>query len=633
MSKVQGRTHHKHHNRHNHHNSIRDQRKPASEKQHGSSSNQDEDIQEHEQCVICAERMTIAAISPCTHTTCHRCTFRQRALYEKKSCLVCRSENEKLIFTEQLDAIYNEVNPAHIVVEDDKYGIAFTSQHVFDDTMELLTFRCQICQTVASDMKSLSDHIRQEHEKTICTICSRFKKAFPSELKIYTQKQLQNHQMRGDEKGFKGHPLCKFCKGKRFYSDDELRVHLRESHEKCHVCDQLDPSNPQYFKNYEVLEEHFKHDHYSCRVQSCLDKKFVVFADELDLQAHMITEHRELSWKGQVVGTTPQGNNVNGRYQLSTFRSSQGSSSSRSGSTATQEAGDSMQTKRMRFEERAKHYLNNSVDKFEEFTSLNNKFRNGQLTVDGLKEAYLVLFNKNSEHEVYLLLFGFSKLFPDGSTNQLKLASFVEEHEKRAAQEHDFPALPGSSTSLSSYGGSNWGNKQPSKKNKNSRQNIQELFPALPTATSYTPVKTTVKYSAMTNQSKPPVVKVNKGSNANFTPTYLSKPTSSASSSSSSLASQRSRLDDNSFPELPKAPPKKTFEARNPANKSQVRTETTIWGTSIKAQPARDLWGNVVNSSGNSSNGFNLDSLDNALPTKGKGKKKKAQVLFTMGGR
>jgi hypothetical protein len=520
---------------------------------------------------------------------------------------VCRTENQKVIFTEQIGTEYQQIKVSDIVAEDEKSGVSFTSQAAYMDTMELLIFRCQLCKEMSEDMKSLAEHIREEHEKYLCTICSQNKKAFPSELKIYTHKQLQNHQMRGDEKGFNGHPLCKFCKGRRFYSDDELTLHLRQSHEKCHVCDQIDPSAPQYFKNYNSLEEHFKNDHFSCQFQSCLEKKFVVFADEIDLQAHMLSEHKESVGKSHIIGTSTRARN-NG-YQLSTFRSSQASRSN----NAQSEDVDSLETKCMRFEERARHYLNYSTTAFKQFTHLNNEYRNGAFTAAGLKNSYQKLFKNNKENEIYLLLFDFAQLFDKSSHQGKDLSKFIEDHEKKISQEQDFPVLPGSSTSLSSFG-SSWGNGSTSSK-KNIRSTFNESFPALPLAgSSYKPVKTTVRYTTLTKQSKPATVRVNSTPSTTF-PNYLSN---SASSSTSSFSSRsKAKLNEEEFPELPKIEPKKTYPIRNPANRPQPVQTTSVWGTSNTKE-----------------NSMNLDPLEDSLPiiTKGKGKKKK-QILFTMGGR
>lgn len=49
---------------------------------------------------------------------------------------------------------------------------------------------------------------------------------------------------------------------------------------------------PYYsFPSYPALETHFSTAHYACSHEECLQRKFVVFGSELDLQAHMVEEH------------------------------------------------------------------------------------------------------------------------------------------------------------------------------------------------------------------------------------------------------------------------------------------------------------------------------------------------------
>lgn len=93
-----------------------------------------------------------------------------------------------------------------------------------------------------------------------------------------------------DQSGFKGHPLCGFC-GERFYDDDKLYEHCRMKHERCFICDRRDSRKPHYYMDYNALEEHFKKDHYLCSDRECLEKKFVVFESEMDLQAHQLSDH------------------------------------------------------------------------------------------------------------------------------------------------------------------------------------------------------------------------------------------------------------------------------------------------------------------------------------------------------
>src|SRR6202012_4617339 len=81
-----------------------------------------------------------------------------------------------------------------------------------------------------------------------------------------------------------------FCK-ESFYGDDELFVHCREKHERCHICDRRTPGRPHYYLNYNTLEEHFRKDHFLCPDKECLEKKFVVFDSELDFKAHKLEAH------------------------------------------------------------------------------------------------------------------------------------------------------------------------------------------------------------------------------------------------------------------------------------------------------------------------------------------------------
>ena len=42
----------------------------------------------------------------------------------------------------------------------------------------------------------------------------------------------------------------------------------------------------KYYKDYSKLEIHFKNEHYLCDDPLCLEKKFVVFPNSIDLAAH-----------------------------------------------------------------------------------------------------------------------------------------------------------------------------------------------------------------------------------------------------------------------------------------------------------------------------------------------------------
>lgn len=131
----------------------------------------------------------------------------------------------------------------------------------------------------------------------MCDLCTRNKRVFTHEHELFQDKELEKHMRRGDDKpgaadqtGFKGHPLCGFC-GERFYDDDKLYEHCRMKHERCFICDRRNSRQPHYYENYDALEAHFKKDHYLCNDRDCMDKKFVVFETDMDLQAHRLSEH------------------------------------------------------------------------------------------------------------------------------------------------------------------------------------------------------------------------------------------------------------------------------------------------------------------------------------------------------
>ncbi|GME90887.1 unnamed protein product [Ambrosiozyma monospora] len=413
------------------------------------------------------------------------CSFRQRALYDKKQCLVCRTENETMIFTENVGIEnYTDLDPNSIIHVDEKYNIGFTSEMAKDVTMSLLDYVCPLAdcsdETVFGNFKKLNEHVRESHNLIYCSLCANFKKAFISELKLYNPRQLQTHQSKGDEEGFKGHPLCKFCTGRRFYSDDELFVHMREKHEKCHVCDQIDASDPQYFKNYNHLFEHFTDAHFICTVQSCLDQKFIVFRDEIDLQAHMIKEHGNI-FGGRAILASSGGFGS----QLSTFNNSRNNNKSKK----REDDGnnhDSFEVKKMRLEERARHYLHYSQSGFNEFQEINDSYCTNKLTAEELREAYTELFKQNKTVDVDLnvLIYEFAQLFPNGTPRNTALLELIEEEEKQKQLESQFPALQ-SSGDRNIITGSWAANQQSvSKSNSRSTTSLTANMPPLPAASA-----------------------------------------------------------------------------------------------------------------------------------------------------
>jgi hypothetical protein len=209
-----------------------------------------------------------------------------------------QTESDFVVFS-RTEKEFTEFKDIDIAVTDAALGIRFTDTTIRDDTLLILRYNCPDpkCDVACLGWGDLYYHVQRAHQKVMCNLCTQYKKVFTHEHDLFTPKQLRQHQEHGDDKpgaidqsGFKGHPKCGFCK-ESFYGDDELFVHCREKHERCHICDRRTPGRPHYYLNYNTLEEHFRKDHFLCPDKECLEKKFVVFDSEMDFKAHNLEAH------------------------------------------------------------------------------------------------------------------------------------------------------------------------------------------------------------------------------------------------------------------------------------------------------------------------------------------------------
>jgi len=140
--------------------------------------------------------------------------------------------------------------------------------------------------------RSLRDHLREKHDRFLCEVCLENKKVFLGEQIRYAKPQLDRHLTKGEpDKGFDGHPMCRFCR-KRQYDSTALYEHLSRQHYECDICLRRGVKY-KYYRDYPMLEEHFRDNHYLCEDPRCLEEKFVVFANQMDLQAHQLQRHPE----------------------------------------------------------------------------------------------------------------------------------------------------------------------------------------------------------------------------------------------------------------------------------------------------------------------------------------------------
>uniref|UniRef100_V5EZI6 RING-type E3 ubiquitin transferase n=1 Tax=Kalmanozyma brasiliensis (strain GHG001) TaxID=1365824 RepID=V5EZI6_KALBG len=247
---------------------------------------------EGELCFICADPIKLTSVAPCDHRTCHICALRLRVLYKKDECTFCKTKIERLIFTSSTTKPFADFKPSDIPYTDKKLPISFETKEALEETVLLLRFNCPDpnCEVACTGWKDFKAHVRREHNRLVCQLCITNKKIFAHEHTLHTEQSLAAHEKAE-------HRLCEYDR-LLFYSDDELFAHMRDKHEQCHICKARGSEEERwkYYRDYDMLEKHFRKDHWLCENKTCLDEKFQVFENEMDFKAHQLDRHgNELS--------------------------------------------------------------------------------------------------------------------------------------------------------------------------------------------------------------------------------------------------------------------------------------------------------------------------------------------------
>jgi len=106
---------------------------------------------------------------------------------------------------------------------------------------------------------------------------------------MYTQQELREHFLHGDQDTKIMHSFCKFCQ-QYFFDQDTLYEHLYKQHETCFLCS-TEGTLYQYYQNYQSLENHFRNDHFLCEEAECRERGFVVFKTPMELKIHQANFH------------------------------------------------------------------------------------------------------------------------------------------------------------------------------------------------------------------------------------------------------------------------------------------------------------------------------------------------------
>lgn len=152
--------------------------------------------------------------------------------------------------------------------------------------------KCTVCSQIKRDSETLRKHVMSDHNMIMCMLCIDHLKCFPAEFQIYESKDYESHVRFGDKFGSQGHPNCEFCK-KRYFDKTELFMHLHVDHFTCHICEK-NGIYYKYYENYNCLENHFRREHCLCEEPSCLERKYIVFSNEIDMANHRRQWHPQL---------------------------------------------------------------------------------------------------------------------------------------------------------------------------------------------------------------------------------------------------------------------------------------------------------------------------------------------------
>lgn len=593
-----------------------------------------------------------------------------------KHCTQCRTERSNVIMSKKMDKRYQDFSQADIIYTHGNLGISFDDKATQNEVLSLLRFNCPLknCGEICGSWKELKRHTQEKHHLKFCDLCTRHKKQFTNEFELYNARDLSKHEREGDNKGFSGHPRCTFC-SMRFYSDDELFVHLRENHEKCPICSKNNPNKPQYFKDSASLQEHFRSAHYPCMVQSCIDLKLVAFKDEIDLRAHMIEEHPLLYGNLKSARTLDLDFGFNKGFQskLSTVGSSDNSANSASSSnnkgknknkpntnttdneTPASEASarplsqsnnpdafpslgsrpraqfsslsasfgqpsssNSIRAKdspvdiaQRRLDERVRNALNYDVAKFSQFEAINQKYLDSHLEPTGFISEYKGLFPNVNQEEMDAMIRDFTKINVKQVGKVKALSKAWEDHNMKS----HFPSL-GGNIQQRAVGSGAWASQTSGKKNgRNGVVHNAEpgnAFPSLPPA----PKPKFPPVSAPPSRSSSP--SINFSTIRSNGPSVNRKPPQVSNYAAPTRTASSPALSTHEFPSLPVKPRKQHIMVLKPRTVEPHDDSLTILRPSRLADDSSE-YSDSSNANGNSAAGNR----------KGKGKKK--TVLYHIG--
>ncbi|XP_050367343.1 uncharacterized protein LOC126785750 [Argentina anserina] len=269
----------------------------------------------NDSCAVCADALEWVAYGTCGHKeVCSTCVARLRFISDDRRCCICKTESDVVFVTKAMGDYTKMVKELPSKATEgrcESYWYHEDTRAFFDDLdhykmiKAVCNLSCGKCDKAGEksniqfrNIGQLKGHLFHQHNLVMCPLCLGGRKMFVCEQKLYTRSQLKRHISLGDSVvdgserergGFKGHPMCKFCKI-AFYGESEIYTHMTTDHYRCHLC-RSSGEEYEYYRDYNDLEIHFERGHFPCEDESCLEKKFVVFQSKAELKMHSTLEH------------------------------------------------------------------------------------------------------------------------------------------------------------------------------------------------------------------------------------------------------------------------------------------------------------------------------------------------------
>ena len=238
------------------------------------------------QCLICLEDISQPLLLPCNHSdVCLRCFMTMTHCYGVRTCPCCQAEvTEDPIIAESLCPADYRLELFKNYTHDTTFGFFYKDPAVLEQLKALMAFHCGICGQAFAAFKQFAAHASGAHHQRVCKICSRAKRALPSQVEAFNATQFKKHMKR--------HPVCPCCKFVAF-DDTMLAEHVRENHFRCDVC--AAEGKVLWFADVDLLRVHYHECHYACEDPMCVEQGFIVFATPMELQLHRAQVHGDTS--------------------------------------------------------------------------------------------------------------------------------------------------------------------------------------------------------------------------------------------------------------------------------------------------------------------------------------------------